>query len=186
MSNSTVVTPRSGQSDVEQSSAYALVVLVEDHPGSADRVVGHLRRRRANMQTLVIGRSEQPDQMRISAVVNDSEVGVDHLVEQLRKIANVHQVQHFPLQQAIIRELALIRVNCAEGKVNEIIELAHPFGASAVDVTPDTLTLEVMGSVEKVEQLVELLRPIGIREVAYSGRVAIARGTVAAQAVSEQ
>src|SRR5262249_52016549 len=119
---SNAVAPRAGQSDVEQSSTYALVVVVADRPGSVDRVVGNLRRRRANMQTMVLGRSEQSDQIRLSVTVNDSEVGVDHLVEQIRKIADVSQVQHFALQQAIIRELALIRVSTAEGRVNEIID----------------------------------------------------------------
>ncbi|HEY4383874.1 MAG TPA: acetolactate synthase small subunit [Ktedonobacteraceae bacterium] len=181
MSNATAVAPRAGQSDVEQSSAYALVVVVADRPGSVDRVVGHLRRRRANMQTLVLGRSEQPEYVRLSVTVNDSEVGVDHLVEQLRKIADVRQVQHFALQQALIRELALICFSTAENRVNEIITLAHQFGAYAIDVTPETLTLEVTGSVDKVEQLVDLLRKFGIREVAYSGQVAISRGAAAGE-----
>ncbi len=186
MPNSTVVTPRAGQSNAEQSSAYALIVFVEDHPGATDRVVGHLRRRRANMQTLVVGRSEQSGQFRMSVVVNDSEVGVDHLVEQLRKIVNVQQVQHFPLQQALIRELALIRVSCPEGRANEIIEVALQSGAYVVDMTLETLTLEITGSVDKVEQFVERLREFGIREVAYSGRVALARGAVAEQSANEQ
>jgi acetolactate synthase I/III small subunit len=175
MSNVTTVAPRAGQSDVAQSSTYALVVIVADRLGSVDRVVGHLRRRRANMQTLVLGRSEQPEHVRLSVTVNDSEVGIDHLVEQIRKIPDVSQAQCFVLQQAIIREMALIRVDAAEGRVNEVITLAHQFGAYPIDITPDTLTLEVTGSVEKVEELVERLREFGIREVAYSGQVALSR-----------
>jgi acetolactate synthase I/III small subunit len=181
MSNATTVAPRAGQSDVEQSSTYALVVVVADRLGSVDRVVGHLRRRRANMQNLVLARSEQPDYVRLSVTVNDSEVGIDHLVEQIRKIADVLQVQHFVLQQAIIREMALIRINTAEGHVNEVITLAHQSGAYPIDITPDTLTLEVTGSVEKVDGLIEQLRPFGIREVAYSGQVALSRGIAAGE-----
>jgi acetolactate synthase I/III small subunit len=185
MSHAPVVASRSGQSDLAQSSSYALIIIVEEHPGSVDRVIGHLRRRRANMHTLALGRSEQPDLMRLTVMVNDSEVGVDHLVEQLRKIVDVRQVQLITVPQAIIRELALVRVS-SEGRTNEILDLARQFGAYVVDLTPESLTLEIMGSVEQVESFVKRLRDFDIREVAYSGRVALARGSAAAQTASEQ
>lgn len=178
MSQATVTGPRAGQSDNAQGTTHTLVVLVDDRPGAIDRVVGAFRRRRANMQTLVLGRSEQPEVVRVTVEVTDTEVGVDHLVEQLRKIVDVKQVINLSNTQAITRELALIKVASTATQINDIIELAHQFGAYTVDVTSESVTLEVVGNVEKVERFVTLLQPYGIREIAYSGRVSMARGDV--------
>ena len=179
MTNPAAPTNRSGHSDAPQGTerAYTLIVLVNDRPGAVDRVVGILRRRRANMQTFVLGRSELPDTVRITVSVTDSGVGIDHLIEQLRKTVDVRQVVNLTFQQAITRELALVKVSSTAERSREIIELGSLFGASTVDITPDTITLEVTGSEEKIEKLVGLLQEYGIREVARSGCIAIARDT---------
>ncbi len=169
---------RPGHSDVPQNVTreHILIVQVEDRPGSIDRVVGLMRRRRANMHTLVLGRNGQPGIVRVTVVVNDSEVAVEHLVEQLRKIVDVHQVEYLTSQEAIKRELALLRVNGSAHNYNEIIETAHLFGAHIVDISPETVTLEVVGSAEKVEKFIRALEPFGIREIARSGSIAMSRG----------
>jgi acetolactate synthase-1/3 small subunit len=114
---------------------------------------------------------------RITIVMNDSEVAVEQLVEQLRKIVDVQHVENLTLEQTVARELALIKVNSNDSQYStEIIELAHQFGAHVVDVTQQTLTLEVTGSEEKVEKFVDSLKSFGIREVARTGRVAMIRG----------
>ena len=179
MTNPSAPTHRSGHSDAPQGTGrtHLLIVLVHDRPGAVDRVVGVLRRRRANMQTLVLGRSELPETMRITVSVTDSEVGLDHVIEQLRKTVDVRQVINLTCQQAITRELALIKVNSSAEHSSEIIERGSLFGAAVVDLTPDTITLEVTGNGEKIEKLVSLLQEYGIREVARSGSVAMARGT---------
>ena len=129
------------------------------------------------MQTFAIGRNEFPDMMRITIVINDSEVGVEQLVEQLRKIVDVQHVVNLSSEQTVARELALIKVNSNESQYSsEIIELGHLFGAHVLDVTQQTVTLEVTGSEEKVEKLVNSLQSYGIREVARTGRVAMTRG----------
>ena len=173
---------RPGHSDVPHKEAqeHILIVLVEERIGAVDRVVGLMRRRRANMHTLVLGRNGQPDMVRVTVVVNDSEVAVEHLVEQLRKIVDVHQVEYLTTQEAVTRELALLRVNSSPRNYNEIIETAHLFGAHIVDIASETVTVEVVGSVEKVEKFIEALEPYGIRDIARSGRVALARGTAGA------
>ena len=99
---------RAGQANAPQDAArvHILVLFADDRHGALDRVVGLLRRRRANMQTFAIGRSELPNVVRITVVMNDSEVGVDQLVEQLRKIVDVRQVVNLSSKQAVARELA--------------------------------------------------------------------------------
>ena len=169
---------RPGQSSIPMGSEHfhTLVTLVEDRPGAVDRVVGLMRRRRANMQTLALGRSEQPDVVRITVVVNDSDVVVEQLVEQLRKIVDVQRVVNITPHQAVTRDLALIKVNSTSDNVHEIVERAHLFGAHPVDMSPESVTVEVTGSEEKIEKLIDLLQAYGIREIARSGRVAMARG----------
>ena len=170
---------RSGQSNAPQGMehAYTLVMLVNDRPGAVDRVVGVLRRRRAGMQHLVIGRSELPDVVRITANVTDSEVGFGHLLEQLRKVIDIRHIVNLSSEHAVARELALVKVNSTAENWSEIIELGHLFGAHAVDVAGETITLEVTGSEEKVEKLISQLQKYGIREVARTGCVAVTRGT---------
>ncbi|TMC18284.1 MAG: acetolactate synthase small subunit [Chloroflexi bacterium] len=176
MTKITAPAERSGHSDVSRDvmQAYTLVVLVEDRLGAVDRVFSLFRRRRANMQTLVLGRCELPDVIRITVAVNDSEVGIDHLVEQLRKIIDVRKVAHFMAQQAITRELALIKVSRIEEHTRAIIELASLFGATVVDLTASTVTLEVSGSSEKIDKLVGQVQRYGIREIVRTGSVAMA------------
>src|SRR5450432_351212 len=100
---------RSGQSNLPQGTeqAHTLIIKVEDRPGAVDRVIGLLRRRRANMQTFVLGHSEQPEIVRITVLVNDSEVALEHLVEQMRKIVDVQQVTKLVSSQTVAREIAL-------------------------------------------------------------------------------
>lgn len=178
MTNYAISVARSGQSDIpkETEQVYTLIITVLDRPGAVDRIVNALRRRRANMQTFVMGRAEAAATLRISVMVTDSEVGIDHLTEQIRKIVDVQQATHIPAQQAVIRELALIQVKSTVANFNEIIELGRRFGAYTVDITPETITLEVAGSVEQVESFLSQMHHYGVRDVARSGRVAIARG----------
>lgn len=175
--STTIPAARAGHSNAPQGSerTHTLIIFVHERPGAVDRVVGVLRRRRANLQTLVLGRSEVPDVARISVQVNDSEVMVEHLVEQMRKVVDVRQVISLSEQEVVARELALIKVASSPESFNQIIELGNLFGAHAVDITPETVTLEVTGSSEKIEKLLEQLQSFSIREIARSGHIAMAR-----------
>ncbi|HWZ19771.1 MAG TPA: acetolactate synthase small subunit [Ktedonobacteraceae bacterium] len=170
---------RPGQADAPAGTdqTHTIVVLAYDRHGALDRIIGVLRRRRAKLQGFAIGRNEFQGMARITIVMNDSEVAVEQLVEQLRKIVDVQHVEKLTSEQTVARELALIKVNSNDSQYStEIIELAHQFGAHVVDVTQQTLTLEVTGSEEKVEKFVDSLKSFGIREVARTGRVAMIRG----------
>lgn len=177
MTDPAVHTERSGQSSAPAGAerSHTLVVLVNDRHGALDRIVGILRRRRANIRTLAIGRSEVPDIVRITVVMADSEVEVNHFMEQIRKVVEVRHIVNLSPEQTVARELMLIKVNSSTAS-NEIIELGHLFGAQVVDVASETITLEVSGNQEKVEKLVDLLQGYGIREIARTGSVAMERG----------
>jgi len=169
---------RAGQSSVpvEAARAYTLVILINEQPGAVDRVVGLLRRRRANMQSLTISHSEQSDVTRITAVAMDSDVAVEQLIEQLRKVIDVREVSNLSSVQTVVRELALIKIAREPGRTGEIIELARQNGAFIADVAEDDVTLEITGGAAQVEELIAQLQPFGIREVARTGSVALARG----------
>src|SRR5260370_3576043 len=166
MNAETAPTERPRQSNAHPGSerSHTLVVFADDQQGALDRIVGVLRRRRARLQSFAFGHSEQPGVVRITVVMNDSEVGDEQLVEQLRKIVNVRHIINLSSELVVARELALIKVNGAASHFNEISELGHLFGAYVVDVAQDTVTLEVTGSQEKVENLVGLLQNSGIRK----------------------
>jgi acetolactate synthase I/III small subunit len=175
---------RTGQSSVpvEAARTYTLVILIDEKPGAVDRVVGLLRRRRANMQSLTISHSEQPDVTRITAVATDSDVAIGQLVEQLRKVIDVREVNNLSSGQIVERELALIKVSSDPQHIGAIIELGRQHGAYVADVAADSVMLEVTGSTTHVEALVALLQPFGIRNVARTGSVALPRGTTESEA----
>jgi acetolactate synthase-1/3 small subunit len=162
---------------VEAARTYTLVILIDEKPGAVDRVVGLLRRRRANMQSLTISHCELPDVTRITAVTTDSDVAVGQLIEQLRKVIDVREVSNLSSGQMVERELALIKVASSDPqRSNEIIDLGRQHGAYIADVAADSVTLEMTSSTTQVETLVQLLQPFGIREVARTGCVALPRG----------
>ena len=179
MTNSFASATRAGQTDVAKGTeqTHTLIVYVQDRPGAVDRVVSLLRRRRANMQTLVLGRSNaSSDSVRITIVVTDSEVSIEQLTEQMRKVVDVQQVVNLAAQQTIARVLALIKVSSTPANLNTIIERGLAFHAHVVDSTAETVTLEVVGSEEQVERLIDQLQSYGIRDIARSGAIALSRG----------
>ena len=171
------ITERAGQVAAPKGTerSHTLLILANNEPGMVDRVVGVLRRRRAQPQTISIGQSEMPNVSRITVQMNDSEVGVEQLIEQLRKIVDVRHIVNLSSEQAIARELALVKVNAAAESRAEIIEMGNLFGAHIVDLAQETVTLEVTGSEEKIEKLVALLQRFGVREIARTGSVAMTR-----------
>jgi acetolactate synthase-1/3 small subunit len=168
---------RAGQAEAPKGTerSHILLILANNAPGMVDRVVGVLRRRRAQPQTISIGQSEIQDVSRITIQINDSEVGVEQLIEQLRKIVDVRHIVNLSSEQAVARELALVKVNAAAESRAEIIEIGNLFGAHIIDLAQETVTLEVTGSEEKIEKLVALLQRFGVREIARTGSVAMTR-----------
>lgn len=170
-------TDRAGYSDAPRGTerTHFLSVLVEDRPGSVDRVVGLLRRKRANARSVSLGPAETAAHVRITAQVQDSDVSVANLVEHLRKVFDVHQVTSLTTEQAVVRELALVQVNTTADNQQAAIEAAHEFGALVADVTSNTITFEVSGSTDKVARFLGHMETFGVREVARTGAVTLAR-----------
>lgn len=154
---------------------HTLVARVQDHPGVLVRVVSMFRRRAFNVESLSVGASEIPGVSRMTFVVDTSRVPSRLVEANLRKLVPVLDVKDVTHVPSVVRELALIRVRCGEGERSQINDLISIFRARIVDVAADSVIVEITGDVEKVEGLVELLRPRGILEMVRTGKV-MARG----------
>jgi acetolactate synthase-1/3 small subunit len=154
-----------------------LIALVENKPGVLNRVASLFRRRNFNIDSLNVGRTEDPAVSRMTIVVDDNDAEAWKVEANLYKMINVIDVQDVTNQPAVIREMALIKVGANAEQRAEVANLANIFRAKIADVAPDCVILQIAATEEKVDSLVELLRPIGILEMVRTGRVAMMRGT---------
>jgi len=153
------------------------VVLVEDKPGVLDRVASLFRRRGYNIESLAVGHTDKPGISHITVVMNADD-RVARLVEaNLYKLVNVLDVQDVSNAPSVTRDLALIKVRAGHDRRAEVMQVAEVFRARVVDVSPEALIFEITGTEEKIESLVDVLRPFGILGLARTGRVAMVRAT---------
>ena len=165
---------------------HTLVALVEDKPGVLNRMASLFRRRGFNIESIAVGHSELPHISRVTIVVGGATTMVEQVRKQLDKVVDVVKVSDITGDDMVARELALIKVRATSATRSEIIQIVDIFRASIVDVSPDSLTIEVTGDEEKVNSLFNLLRGFGIKEIARTGRIAMTRGSSGAIRVEEK
>ncbi len=158
--------------------SHTITALVEDRPGVLARVAGLFSRRGFNISNLAVGHSEAPGLSRMTFVVEGDEWVVEQVTKQLYKLIDVVRVSDISAESIVVRELALVKVKSTAQTRPEIMQIVDIFRANIVDVASDTMIIEVTGDEEKVDAMVKLLAPFGIRELMRTGRVAMARGTV--------
>jgi acetolactate synthase-1/3 small subunit len=158
------------------STLHTLSVLVEDRPGVLTRVAGLFAARGFNINSLAVGPTEESGLSRMTIVVDVDRKPLEQVTKQLNKLVHVLKIVELQDDKAVERELVLVKVKADPSVRYQIIELAEMFRAKIVDVGPEALTIEATGSPAKVEAMLELLDPYGIRELARTGRVALARG----------
>ena len=163
-----------------------LVVLVEDKPGVLNRVASLFRRRGFNIESLAVGHSETPWLSRMTIVVDGATTDVDQVAKQLYKLVPVVKVSDITDEQMVSRELALIKVKAVGRSRSEIIQIVDIFRANIIDVSPDSLIVEVTGDEEKINSLCQLLKGFGIKEMVRTGRVALVRGTAGVTTSAEE
>jgi len=156
---------------------HTLIALVENKPGVLNRVASLFRRRNFNIESLSVGQTENPEISRMTIVLDNTQVDARLVEANLYKLVNVIDVQDVTEQSAVTRDLALIKVKCPPEKRSEVASLADIFRAKIVDVAKNSVIVEVVGTEDKIEGLIELLRPIGILEMVRTGQVAMTRGT---------
>jgi acetolactate synthase-1/3 small subunit len=157
-------------------STRTLSVLVEDKPGVLARVASLFSRRGFNIQSLAVGATEQKSLSRMTIVVAVEDLPLEQVSKQLHKLINVIKVVEQEDENSVDRELALIKVRAGAGTRGQVIEAVNLFRAKVIDVSTESLIIESTGTPEKLEALLQVLEPYGIREIVQSGVVSMTRG----------
>ncbi len=157
-------------------SKHTLSVLVENKPGVLARVAGLFSRRGFNIDSLAVGPTEHEDISRITIVVNVEDLPLEQVTKQLNKLVNIIKIVELEPSSSVERELLLVKVRADIETRSHVLETVQLFRAKAVDVAPDAVTIEATGTADKLEALIRVLQPFGIKELVQSGMVAIGRG----------
>jgi acetolactate synthase-1/3 small subunit len=154
---------------------HTLSVLVEDEAGVLTRIAGLFARRGYNIESLAVGSAEQSGVSRITMVVPGDDSTIEQLTKQLYKLINVLKVQDITQTPCVERELMLIKVNANSNNRHEVVEVAQVFRARIVDMSEETVTVEVVGDPGKMVAILQMLTKFGLKEVARTGKIALAR-----------
>ncbi|AEH11038.1 MULTISPECIES: acetolactate synthase small subunit [Protofrankia] len=157
-------------------STHTLSVLVENKPGVLARVAGLFSRRGFNIESLAVGPTEHDDISRMTIVVSVDELPLEQVTKQLNKLVNVIKIVEMEPSAAVRRELILIKVRADLSVRSQVLETVQLFRAKVVDVAPEAVTVEATGTRDKLDALIRMLEPFGIRELVQSGMVALGRG----------
>lgn len=160
-------------------SRHTLSVLVADQPGVLTRVAGLFSRRGFNIDSLAVGPTERPGVSRMTIVVDVADRPLEQVVNQLGKLIEVLDVVELTSAQSVQRELLLVKVSAGGVTRSHVLETVQLFRAKVVDVAQDAVTIEATGNPDKLDALMRVLEPYGIRELAQSGVVALGRGSEA-------
>jgi acetolactate synthase I/III small subunit len=155
---------------------HTLSVLVENKPGVLARIAGLFSRRGFNIESLAVGPTENPEVSRMTIVINVDRLPLEQVTKQLNKLINVLKIVELDPEHSVQRELILVKVRANNEMRSSVLEIATLFRAKVVDVAPETLTIEATGSRDKLEALLRVLEPYGIKELVQSGVVAVGRG----------
>jgi acetolactate synthase I/III small subunit len=158
-------------------SRHTLSVLVENKPGVLARIAGLFSRRGFNIDSLAVGPTEHPDISRMTILVNVEELPLEQVTKQLNKLVEVIKIVELEQSTSVQRELLLVKVAADKSTRSHVLETVQLFRAKVVDVAPDAVTIEATGSTDKLEALLRVLEPYGVRELVQSGMVAVGRGS---------
>ncbi len=160
----------------ERAEQHTFVLYVENRPGVLNRISSLFRRRGYNIESLTVGHTERPGISRMT-IVSVIGAGAAHRVEaNIYKLVNVLSVEDVTFSSTVARSLALIKVQATEGSRHQLMDIVRVFRARVVDLAPNSLILEITGAEDKIEALVEVLRPFGIVEMVRTGQVVMTRG----------
>jgi acetolactate synthase-1/3 small subunit len=158
------------------TETHTLSVLVEDKPGVLARVSGLFSRRGFNIISLAVGQTETPGVSRMTIVVSVEDFPLEQVTKQLNKLINVIKIVELEPAASVQRELLLVKVRADASVRSQVLETVQLFRAKVVDVAPEALTVEATGTMDKLNALLRMLEPYGIREMVQSGMVAVGRG----------
>ena len=154
---------------------HTISALVENHFGVLASVAGLFSSRGFNIDSLSVGETEDPSISRMTIVVNGDDRILEQVMKQLNRLVDVIKVIDLTVQDYVDRELLLIKVSTSKAARSEIMEIVHVFRSRIVDISPTTMTVEATGTEAKINAIIGMLRPFGIKEIARTGKVALLR-----------
>lgn len=154
---------------------HTISVLVENKFGVLTRIAGLFSGRGYNIDTLNVGPTQDPTTSRMTIVTRGDDATVEQIVKQLNKLVNVIKVQDFGVEEYIDRELVLVKVAVDSKSRAEVMQITDIFRAKIVDLQAKSLTIEITGNENKVEKLIELMKPFGVLDLTRTGKVALPR-----------
>lgn len=157
---------------------HTISVLVNNQPGVLQRVSGLFGRRGFNIESITVGESEEKGLSRMVIVTTGDNQTLEQIQKQLYKLIDVIKVVDLSSHPMVARELALIKVSAEPAARPEILGVVETFRAAVVDIGPCSLIVQVVGDSEKIDAMVELLKPYGIKELSRTGATAMIRGAV--------
>lgn len=155
---------------------HTLSVLVENKPGVLARVAELFARRGFNIESLAVGTTEKPDISRMTIVVDVEEHSLEQVRKQLHKLINVIEISDLDPDSSVAREMVMAKIKVDAGNRSEVIEIADIFRGNIIDVSSESIIVEVTGNASKLRAFEDLLKPYGIRELVRTGKVALPRG----------
>ncbi|MBM4240495.1 MAG: acetolactate synthase small subunit [Euryarchaeota archaeon] len=163
---------------MEDQRTHIISALVLHKPGVLQRIAGLFTRRGFNIDSITVGTSEHADIARITIIAKGDERVLEQITKQLNKLIDVIKVRDLDPESTVKRELCLIKVHAPSEQVrSEVVQYASIFRGRIIDVSPETLTIEITGASDKIDALIDMVRSFGIKEIARTGPTAISRGT---------
>jgi acetolactate synthase-1/3 small subunit len=159
-----------------ENERHIISALVQNKSGVLARVVGLFSGRGFNIDSLAVGETEDPDVSRLTMVTRGDRTVIEQIRKQLNRLIDVLQVHEFAEEDYVERDLLLLKVNAPAGQRSEIMQIVDVFRGKIVDVGGKHLMLELSGPEGKINAMIDLLRPYGIKEMARTGRIALTRG----------
>lgn len=159
------------------TNRHTLAVLVENKPGVLTRVAALFARRAFNIKSLAVGETEHPEISRMTIIVDADSAPIEQVVKQLNKLINVLKVVELEPEDSVERRLLLMKVQADETRRTSVLQIVDLFRAHVVDVQPESVVIESIGSLPKLEALLRALESYGVTELVQSGAVAIGRGS---------
>lgn len=156
---------------------HTISLLVENKPGVLSRVAGLFSGRGFNIESLSVAETIDPHVSRMTILTSGNDQVLEQITKQLNKLINVIKVVDFKSNEYVARELALIKVTVTESTRSEVLSIVDIFRGKVVDVSSESYTIEITGDEEKVQAIIDLFRPMGIKEIARTGCAALTRGS---------
>ncbi|MCW3997017.1 MAG: acetolactate synthase small subunit [Candidatus Bathyarchaeota archaeon] len=168
---------RAGGGLLMQNSTKVIAAIVENKPGVLHSIANMFRRRGYNIESITVGHTEKKGLARMTITLNGDNKTIEQVVKQMNKLIDVVKVSYLEKENIVTRELALVKIKVIDAKTrSDAINCVEVFRGRVVDVSPETLTVEITGTSDKIDAFVNLMRTYGIMELARTGLTALSRG----------